>query len=68
MKKEDAEEMQKKIMSANFDFNDFLKQTQMVAKMGSMSKVLGMIPGMSKVMPIGNKSEWPIVINIPVQN
>lgn len=40
-------------MSANFDFNDFLKQTRMVAKMGSMSKILGMIPGMSKVMPIG---------------
>ncbi|KAJ3703585.1 hypothetical protein LUZ61_007290 [Rhynchospora tenuis] len=51
MKKEDAEEMQKKIMSANFDFNDFLKQTRMVAKMGSMSKILGMIPGMSKVTP-----------------
>lgn len=50
MKQEDAEEMQKKIMSANFDFNDFLKQTQMVAKMGSMSKILGMIPGMSKVI------------------
>ncbi|XP_078155287.1 chloroplast signal recognition particle 54 kDa subunit [Carex rostrata] len=51
MKQEDAEEMQKKIMSANFDFNDFLKQTRMVAKMGSMSKILGMIPGMSKVSP-----------------
>ncbi|KAF3321796.1 signal recognition particle protein [Carex littledalei] len=51
MKQEDAEEMQKKIMSANFDFNDFLKQTRTVAKMGSMSKILGMIPGMSKVSP-----------------
>ena len=42
-------ELQKKIMSAKFDFNDFLKQTQNVAKMGSMSRVIGMIPGMNKV-------------------
>lgn len=49
MQQEDAEEMQKKIMSANFDFNDFLKQTRTVARMGSMSRVIGMIPGMGKV-------------------
>lgn len=49
MRQEDAEELQKKIMSANFDFNDFLKQTRAVARMGSMTRVIGMIPGMSKV-------------------
>ena len=36
-------------MSAKFDFNDFLKQTRAVARMGSMTRVLGMIPGMGKV-------------------
>lgn len=51
MKQEDAEELQKKIMSAKFDFNDFLKQTRAVAQMGSMSRVIGMIPGMAKVTP-----------------
>ncbi|CAN1772154.1 Signal recognition particle 54 kDa protein, chloroplastic [Linum perenne] len=51
MKQEDAEDLQKKIMSAKFDFNDFLKQTRAVARMGSMSRVLGMIPGMGKVSP-----------------
>ncbi|KMZ63564.1 Signal recognition particle 54 kDa protein, chloroplastic [Zostera marina] len=51
MKQEDAEDLQKKIMSAKFDFNDFLKQTRAVAQMGSMSRVIGMIPGMSKVTP-----------------
>ncbi|BAT85877.1 Signal recognition particle protein [Vigna angularis] len=51
MRKEDAEELQKKIMSAKFDFNDFLKQTRTVAKMGSVSRVIGMIPGMGKVTP-----------------
>ena len=50
MRQEDAEELQKKIMSAQFDFNDFLKQTQTVARMGSMSRVIGMIPGMGKVL------------------
>lgn len=49
MRQEDAEELQKKIMSAEFDFNDFLKQTRAVARMGSMSRVIGMIPGMGKV-------------------
>ncbi|GAV57209.1 SRP54 domain-containing protein/SRP54_N domain-containing protein/SRP_SPB domain-containing protein, partial [Cephalotus follicularis] len=51
MRQEDAEELQKKIMSAKFDFNDFLKQTRAVARMGSMTRVLGMIPGMGKVTP-----------------
>ena len=35
-------------MSANFDFSDFLKQTKNV-KMFSMSREIGMIPGMNKV-------------------
>ncbi|CAL5419694.1 unnamed protein product [Camellia sinensis] len=51
MRQEDAEELQKKIMSAKFDFNDFLKQTRAVAQMGSMSRVIGMIPGMGKITP-----------------
>lgn len=51
MRQEDAEELQKKIMNAKFDFNDFLKQTRAVAQMGSMSRVIGMIPGMGKVTP-----------------
>lgn len=49
MQQEDAENLQKKIMSAKFDFNDFLKQTRAVAQMGSVSRVIGMIPGMAKV-------------------
>lgn len=49
MRQEDAEELQKKILSAEFNFNDFLKQTQMISKMGSFSRLIGMIPGMNKV-------------------
>lgn len=52
MREEDAEELQKKIMSAKFDFNDLLKQTRTVARMGSMTRVIGMIPGMGgKISP-----------------
>lgn len=50
MRQEDAEDLQKKIMSAKFDFNDFLKQTRAVARMGTMSRVIGMMPGMGKVI------------------
>lgn len=55
MREEDAEELQKKIMSAKFDFNDFLKQTRTVARMGSMTRVIGMIPGMGKVWSLVSK-------------
>uniref|UniRef100_A0A0D9XP62 signal-recognition-particle GTPase n=1 Tax=Leersia perrieri TaxID=77586 RepID=A0A0D9XP62_9ORYZ len=51
MNQEDAEELQKKILSANFNFNDFLKQTQAIAQMGSFGRIIGMIPGMNKVTP-----------------
>lgn len=58
MHQEDAEELQKKIMSAKFDFNDFLKQTRAVAKMGSVSRVIGMIPGMGKVRNLVLEFFW----------
>lgn len=49
MRQEDVEELQKKIMSAKYDFNDLLKQTRTIAQMGSVTRVLGMIPGMGKI-------------------
>lgn len=51
MLKEEAEELQKKIMEAQFDFNDFLKQTRALARMGPMNRLVSMIPGMGKVTP-----------------
>jgi signal recognition particle subunit SRP54 len=41
-----------------FDFNDFLDQMKMMKKMGSMSDLLGMIPGMGakmKNMPVDDR-------------
>ncbi len=44
----EAEDLEKKLLSNQFDFEDFLKQIKMLKKMGSMQSILGMIPGMNK--------------------
>ena len=45
----DAAKMQEKIMEAQFDFNDFLKQMRLLKNMGSLGGVMKLIPGMNKV-------------------
>jgi len=45
----DAEEMQSRLLAAQFDFNDFLKQAEMVTNMGSMTQLMRMMPGMGGV-------------------
>ncbi len=45
----DAEKMQQKILAANFDFTDFLKQTRLLKTMGSLGGIMKMIPGMNKL-------------------
>lgn len=40
-----AREMEKKFKKAEFDFNDFLEQMQQVKKMGGLSDLLSMVPG-----------------------
>jgi signal recognition particle subunit SRP54 len=44
--REEAEKMQKKMAKGSFGFDDFLKQMQAVKKMGGMSSMLKMMPGM----------------------
>jgi len=46
----EAAELEKKLLSNKFDFNDFLKQIKMIKKMGSLKSLLGMIPGLSSAM------------------
>ena len=45
----DAEKMQRKILEAEFDFSDFLKQTKLLKNMGSLGGLMKMIPGMNKI-------------------
>jgi signal recognition particle subunit SRP54 len=46
----EAEELEKKILSNKFDFDDFLKQIKMIKKMGSLKSLLGMVPGLNSAM------------------
>jgi len=43
----EAEDLEKKLLSNKFDFDDFLKQIKMIKKMGSLKSLIGMIPGMN---------------------
>ena len=43
----EAERLEEKLRQNKFDFNDFLKQIKVIKKMGSLSSLLGMIPGLS---------------------
>jgi signal recognition particle subunit SRP54 len=45
-----AAELHKKIAKNKFDFNDFLSQLQQIKKMGNLKDLMGMIPGMGKMM------------------
>jgi signal recognition particle subunit SRP54 len=45
----DVEKMQRKMMEAKFDFNDFLKQMRLLKNMGSFAGVMKLIPGMNKL-------------------
>jgi signal recognition particle subunit SRP54 len=46
---DEAERMAEKLKKADFTLEDFLSQMQQVKKMGSMDKIMGMMPGMSGV-------------------
>ena len=46
----EAEELERKMHQDQFTLDDFLKQLKQVRKMGPLSSVLGMMPGMGKAM------------------
>ncbi len=45
----EAEKEAKKMMSGNFTLNDMLKQMKMANRLGSLSKIAAMIPGMPRI-------------------
>jgi signal recognition particle subunit SRP54 len=49
MDQEEAELAGKRLLSGQFDLDDFLKQMQQLKRMGPLTKVMDMIPGMSKM-------------------
>jgi len=46
----DAERLNQKLKKNQFDLEDFLAQLQQIKKMGSLESIMGMIPGMGKMM------------------
>jgi len=46
----EAKKLQRKIAKNQFDFNDFLSQIKQIKKMGNVKDLVGMIPGMGKMM------------------
>ncbi|MFZ5951927.1 MAG: signal recognition particle protein, partial [Candidatus Rifleibacteriota bacterium] len=47
MDAEKMKEMEKRVLEAEFNFNDFLYQLSQIKKMGPLDQLLGMIPGLS---------------------
>jgi signal recognition particle subunit SRP54 len=47
---EEARKLKKKIAKNQFGFDDFLKQIQQIKKMGNIKDLVGMIPGVGKMM------------------
>ena len=46
--REETEAMAKKMLKGKFDLNDMLNQMRQMQKLGSMSSIMGMLPGLSK--------------------
>ncbi len=58
-----AKELERKFRQATFDLDDFLQQIQTVKKMGSLSQIMEMIPGMSQMgskMPAGSLDDGQV--------
>jgi signal recognition particle subunit SRP54 len=47
---EEARKLQKKIVKNEYNFEDFLTQINQIKKMGNVKDLLGMIPGMGKMV------------------
>ena len=46
---EEAEKLARKMMRGAFDLDDYAKQLKQISKMGSLSGILGMLPGIGKM-------------------
>jgi signal recognition particle subunit SRP54 len=58
-----AKELERKFRQATFDLDDFLQQIQTVKKMGSLSQIMEMIPGMSQMgskIPAGSLDDGQV--------
>lgn len=52
---DEAMGIMEKMMSNKFNYNDMLKQFKMMSKMGSLSKIMGMMPGMGNMKQLAGQ-------------
>lgn len=55
----ETDKLEEKLKKNKFDFDDFLKQIKLIKKMGSLSSLLGMIPGLNSQIrnaPVDDKA------------
>jgi signal recognition particle subunit SRP54 len=57
----EAERLEEKLKKNKFDFDDFLKQIKVIKKMGSLSSLLGMIPGLGSQVKNANIDDKALV-------
>ena len=57
----EAERLEEKLKKNKFDFDDFLKQIKVIKKMGSLSSLLEMIPGLGSQIKNANIDEKALV-------
>lgn len=58
---DEAERLEEKLKKNKFDFDDFLKQIKVIKKMGSLSSLLGMIPGIGSQIKNANIDDKALV-------
>jgi hypothetical protein len=58
---EDVEALMKKIDAASFDYEDFMKQNEMISKMGSMRSMVKMMPGAPPLHPLLPLFPFPLL-------
>ncbi|HOI30910.1 MAG TPA: signal recognition particle protein [Melioribacteraceae bacterium] len=57
----EAEDLEKKLLTNRFDFDDFLKQIKMIKKMGSLKSLLAMVPGVGSAVKNADIDDKQIV-------
>jgi signal recognition particle subunit SRP54 len=61
---EEALKLQKKMMENNFTLQDFLDQLRKIKRMGPISQIMGMIPGVSKLQTQGQINNQEIEVRL----
>lgn len=60
MDEKKIKKLEEKLRSNKFDFNDFLEQLHQIKKMGSLSQIVGMIPGADRMLKGQEIDEKPL--------